>query len=94
MFEVNALIALLTLVSVVVGGMLKLLMSKVSGLDQRLSDERVKSAERFVTSEEVDRRLEQSFSAVNRRLDHIETQNDRILQAMLDQKVSREVSSV
>lgn len=89
MLDINALIALLMLLAVVFGGIMKILWVKVNGLDQRLSDERVKSAERFVTVDELDRRLEQSLKPVTNRLDHMEVQNDRILQLLMNQAEGR-----
>lgn len=84
MEEVNALIALLMLMAVVFGGVLKLLWAKIGQIEQRINDERVKSAERFVTVEELDRRLEQSLKPVTGQLDKLEGQSERILALLLE----------
>lgn len=84
MEDVNALIALLMLLAVVFGGVLKLLWAKIGTIEQRINDERVKSAERFVTVEELDRRLEQSLKPVTGQLDKLEGQSERILALLLE----------
>lgn len=86
MEDVNALIALLMLLAVVFGGVLKLLWAKISTIEQRINDERVKSAERFVTVEELDRRLEQSLKPVTGQLDKLEGQSERILALLIEDK--------
>ena len=84
MSDVNALIALLMLLAVVFGGVIKLLWAKIGVLEQRMNDERVKSAERFVTVEELDRRLEQSLKPLTNQLDKVEGQTERILALLLE----------
>lgn len=81
---VNALIALLMLLVVVFGGVLKLLWTKIGIIEQRINDDRVKSAERFVTVEELDRRLEQSLRPVTNQLDKVEGQTEKILNLLLE----------
>lgn len=80
----SALIGLFSLLAVVGGGILKLLWTRISLIEQRINDERVKSAERFVTVEELDRRLEQSLKPVTGQLDKLEAQNEKILSLLLD----------
>ena len=84
MSDVNALIALLMLLAVVFGGVIKVLWAKIGVLEQRMNDERVKSAERFVTVEELDRRLEQSLKPLTNQLDKVEGQTERILALLLE----------
>jgi len=84
MEDVNALIALLMLLAVVFGGVLKLLWAKIGTIEQRINDERVKSAERFVTVEELDRRLEQSLKPLQSQMDKVEAQNEKIMALIVE----------
>lgn len=92
--ELNTFIALLTLIVVLGGGAFGLLWAKVNALDNRLSDERVKSAERFVTVEELDRRLDQSLKPLVKQMTRVEEQNERVLNLLVsgDRGYHREVS--
>lgn len=94
MSDVNALIALLMLLAVVFGGVVKVLWARMGSIEQRMNDERVKSAERFVTVEELDRRLEQSLKPVTSQLDKLEGQSERILALLVEDRRGHHRESV
>ena len=75
----TVLIALLTLLALVCGSLLKVLWVKVSQLDRELNEERVKMAERFVTSAELDRRLSLTLAPLEQQMARVEIQNTELL---------------
>lgn len=83
----ETLLSLLALLVLSVGGSMGILWNKVDDLDRRVSDERVKSAERFVTGDELDRRLDQSLAPLTRQLGRMEEQNERVLNLLLNRGV-------
>lgn len=80
--DLSTLIALLTLIVLVVGGLLSLLWGKVNSISQQLADERVRSAEKYITSHEMERRLEQAIAPLERTLERMENQNNQIFQLL------------
>ncbi|WP_027858397.1 hypothetical protein [Marinobacterium jannaschii] len=78
----NLLIALLTLLAVVGGGLLGILWSKVNELGQALTEERVKMAEKFITSEDLERRLSQSLEPLEKQMKRVEEQSDELIRML------------
>lgn len=74
----STLIGLLTLICFVGGGALALVWGKLSALAKEFADERVKSAEKFITTGELDRRLHQAINPIEQQLTRIESQNKQI----------------
>lgn len=80
--DLNTMIALLTLIVLAVGGLLSMLWGKVSSLSDQLADERVRSAEKYITTHEMERRLEQAIAPLERTLERMEGQNNQIFQLL------------
>jgi uncharacterized metal-binding protein len=80
--DLNTLIALLTLIVVVVGAVVGVLWSRLNDLGNALVDERVNVAKQYITSVEMDRRLEQAIKPVEKMLEKIEEQNKQIFAAI------------
>uniref|UniRef100_A0A6M3KMS9 Uncharacterized protein n=1 Tax=viral metagenome TaxID=1070528 RepID=A0A6M3KMS9_9ZZZZ len=51
---------------------------KLSALAKEFADERVKAAEKFITTTELDRRLLQAITPIEQQLTRIERQNKQI----------------
>ncbi|WP_245556329.1 hypothetical protein [Algicola sagamiensis] len=90
--DLNTLIALLTLIVIVVGGILSMLWNKVHSLTAQVADERVVAAEKYLTKQEMDRRLEQTIAPLERMLERLETQNTQIFQ-LLNQQHTKDIPS-
>jgi len=80
--DATNLIALLTLIVLVVGGVLSLLWSKVNAMSQQIADERVRSAEKYITTHNMERRLEQAIAPLEKMMERMETQNNQIVQLL------------
>lgn len=76
----TTLIALLTLIVIAVGGLLSVLWGRVSSVERQLADERVKSAERYITATEMERRLEVAIAPLERAMERLEHQNGQMLE--------------
>lgn len=87
----KTLLALLTLLAVVVGGGLRVVWARQDALSEELSeaskafaDQRVEMVEKFITSEELDRRLKLSLEPLEKQLDRLEGQGDEVLKMLRD----------
>lgn len=79
---VVAVTSILTLVMIAVGGLVGVLWGKVGTLSKQLTDYRVKAAESYITIHEMDRRLEQAIAPLERMLEKMESQNNKIFSMM------------
>ncbi|MCH9691712.1 MAG: hypothetical protein K0U59_06565 [Gammaproteobacteria bacterium] len=100
--DLKTFIGLLTLMVTIFGGLISHLWSRlnsssqqiwasVNALSQQQTDDRVRAAEQFITTSEMERRIQQAIAPLERSMERVEKQNDQIFK-LLTERYPKEIS--